>query len=92
MTPPPDTQVAAETLEEIAEQLIATWFDAPDGYRGMVLIEEEWTSLRRLIVTALHDRDKRAAMIAESHFNTDAHKYHGDRCDKAIAKAIREGK
>lgn len=66
----------AETLEEIANQIANRY-----GYT---------TGLYNDILTALRNERERCAKIADAHFESGAHTEHSDRCDKAIARTIRE--
>lgn len=82
-TPNTETQVRNETPEWIASEIANAHIDAHE-------FPSAYSALRDAILSALRNERERAAKIAESHFNGDAHKQHGDRCDKAIARAIRE--
>lgn len=70
-----------ETRRAVAERIAREHAHRLNGMQLMVLADA--------IEAALKARDERAARIAESHFESDAHKQHTDRCDKAIARAIR---
>lgn len=71
---------------EVANGIIEEWIDAPDGFRGMVLVEEERNSLASAIASALHSAHReaieQAAKVAESHIEHD-------ECADLIADSIR---
>ena len=87
-TPPPDTQPAAETLEEIAEKVVAEW--DREVYQDQALIDA--------ITSALRNERERCAKVADRWANSHSCDVHDDspcchiRTGAAIAAAIREGK
>lgn len=87
-TPPPDKQVAVETLEEIAQrisQIYPCQTDTDAQNRREIFIQ---------VHMALRNERERCAKVATDHYakGSAPECEGGEHCGIAIAKAIREGK
>lgn len=82
-TPPPDKQVAAETLEEISERIARGHFNKDNGR------ESQFQRLRNDILSALRNERERCAVVALEQRCERGTPW--DAACVAIAKAIRQG-
>lgn len=62
-TPPPETPVAEETLDQISRRLVVE--------SGLKLYGKRRQSLEDLIFSAMRERDQRAARIIKEHRESD---------------------